>query len=145
MESRLRLAGQAVHPLLLMFPLGLFVLAVIFDVAGLLGDLWMIENLAHCTLVAGLVGALPAAAVTWFDAACSRHPTVTRIGVLSFLCDLGVLVLYAVIAIVRLRHADRSAGPTLFVLEILGLGVAVFSAWFAGRLGGTTVGVIRQG
>ena len=37
MESRLRIAGQAVQPILVAFPLGLFVMAVIFDVADLSG------------------------------------------------------------------------------------------------------------
>src|SRR5690242_9344327 len=37
MESRLSIAGQAVQPILVMFPLGLFTMAIIFDLAVLGG------------------------------------------------------------------------------------------------------------
>ena len=136
MQSRLQLSGQAVHPLLLMFPLGLFALAVVFDVAGLLGAPRLVESLAQCMLVAGLAGGTPAVSAAWFDAMSAENPAVTRGRVLGVLLDLGVLVLYAVIALIRLRHADRSADPGLLGLEAFGLVVAAFSAWLAGRLGG---------
>ncbi|MDT4992217.1 MAG: hypothetical protein QOH97_2109, partial [Actinoplanes sp.] len=37
MDSRLRVSGQAIQPVLVMFPLGLFAMAVLFDLAVLLG------------------------------------------------------------------------------------------------------------
>jgi uncharacterized membrane protein len=136
MQSRLRLAGQAVHPLLLMFPLGFFALVVIFDLAGLLGAPRLIGSLGQCTLVAGLAGGIVAASAAWFDAMSVRVRPVPRPGVLGALLDLGVLVLFAVIALLRLHHADRSAGPGLLGLEVVGLVVGLSSAWFAGRLDG---------
>ena len=56
MESRLSIAGQAVQPILVMFPLGLFAMAVIFDVANLLGGPGMLGALAYWNIVAGLAG-----------------------------------------------------------------------------------------
>jgi uncharacterized membrane protein len=136
MQSRLRLAGQAVHPLLLMFPLGLFALVVIFDLAGLLGAPRLIGSLAQCTLVAGLAGGTLAISVAWFDVMSVRDRPVARPGVLGVLLDLGILVLFAVIALLRLHHANRSAGPGLVGLEAAGLVVGMSSAWFTGRLDG---------
>ena len=56
MESRLRIAGQAVHPLLVMFPLGLFTMAVLFDIGNLLGGPDILGALAYWNIVAGLTG-----------------------------------------------------------------------------------------
>jgi uncharacterized membrane protein len=146
MQSRLRLAGQAVHPLLLMFPLGLFALVVIFDLAGLLGAPALIGSLAQCTLVAGLAGGTLALPVTWFDVVAVPDRPAPRPGVLVVLLDLGVLVLFAVIALLRLHHADRSAAPGLVGLEAAGLALGVSSAWFTGRLDGRPrLAAIRPG
>jgi uncharacterized membrane protein len=136
MQSRLRLADEVLHPLLLMFPLGLFALAFVFDVAGPLGAPQLIGTLGQCTIVAGLAGGMPAISAAWFDAVSAPRGTAARTRVLGVLLDLGVLVLYAVIALVRLQHSGRTAPPGLIGLEALGLTAAVFSAWLAGRLGG---------
>jgi hypothetical protein len=87
-------------------------------------------------VVAGLAGGSLAVSAAWFDAMVARHPTATRNGVLGVLLDLGVLILYAVIALLRLHHADRAADPGQVGLETLALAAAAFSAWFGGRLGG---------
>ena len=56
MESRLRIAGQAVHPVLVMFPLGLFTMAVLFDIGNVLGGPDILGSLAYWNIVAGLIG-----------------------------------------------------------------------------------------
>ena len=61
MESRLKIAGQAVQPILVMFPLGLFAMAIIFDLANLAGGPSILGALAYWNIVAGLVGGVLAA------------------------------------------------------------------------------------
>jgi uncharacterized membrane protein len=133
MESRLRVAGNPVHPLLLMFPLGLFSMAIIFDVASRLGAPGMVSTLAFWNVVAGLVGGAAAVSVAGIDTASARHG---RTAVLGVLLDLGVLVMFAVIALIRLRTADRGTDSGLLALELAGLTAAGFSARFGGRFGG---------
>ena len=38
MESRARAAGHSVHPVLIVYPLGLLSTAVVFDILGLITD-----------------------------------------------------------------------------------------------------------
>ncbi|PRY29460.1 DUF2231 domain-containing protein [Pseudosporangium ferrugineum] len=135
MESRLRIAGQAVQPVLVMFPLGLFAMAVFFDIGNLLGGPDILGALAYWNIVAGLVGGILAALATAIDVMFVRNGTpAKRIGVLQSLANMGVLILFAVILMLRMRTPDRVAGGGLLAVEILALAGAVFGAWYGGEL-----------
>jgi uncharacterized membrane protein len=135
-QSRLRLGGHAVQPLLLMFPLGLFVMALLFDLATVLGAPDLVGTLAFWNLVAGLAGGLLAAFAGGYDAFAARDPEAARSAFLSLLLDVGVLIYFAVLTLMRFRSQDRLAGFGLLVLELLGLAVAVFGAVLGGRFAG---------
>jgi uncharacterized membrane protein len=135
MQSRLRLAGHGVQPLLLMFPLGLFWMAFVFDLATLLGAPALVGTLAYWNLVAGLIGGVLAAVAVGFDAFTAVGPRAARIGFFSLLLDVGVLIVFAVLTLMRVRGADRAADPGLLLMELAGLAVAAFGAWFGGRFG----------
>jgi uncharacterized membrane protein len=134
MESRLSIAGQAVQPILVMFPLGLFAMAVIFDVAHLLGGPALLGALAYWNVVAGLAGGSLAALAGAIDLAFVRRPVAKRIGVLRLLLNMAVLVLFAVILMVRVGAHHRTAGVGLLLLELLALAISGFGAWFGGEL-----------
>jgi uncharacterized membrane protein len=137
--SRLLVGNNAVQPLLLMFPLGLLAVAAVFDVSHTAGAPDLVGRLAYCTIVAGLLGGVLTAAISWIDVAVTGHPHALRTGALRLLLDLAVLILFAVVALVRMRTPDRTAAPGLLLIELAGLALAGFSAWFAGRLGGARV------
>lgn len=61
MESRIKVAGHPLHPMLIVFPLGLLATAVAFDVAALVsGDAgWF--NISFWLIAAGILGGLLAA------------------------------------------------------------------------------------
>lgn len=140
MQSRLRIAGQAVHPVLVMFPLGLFVIAVIFDVAHLLGAPAIVGSLAYWNVIAGLVVGVPTALAGAIDLMFVPNGTpAKRAGVTFGLVDMGVLVLFAVITMVRMGAPDRVAGGGVFAIEVLAVAVAATSAWYAGELSGGAV------
>jgi uncharacterized membrane protein len=135
MDSRLRIAGQAIQPVLVMFPLGLFMMAVIFDLADLGGAPHIVGALAYWNIVAGLVGGVLAALAGAVDLMLARNGTrAKRIGVLQGLMNMGVLILFAVILMLRMRSPDRAAGAGLFFVELLALAAAIFGAWYCGEL-----------
>jgi uncharacterized membrane protein len=134
MESRLKIANQAVQPILVMFPLGLFTMALIFDTANLLGGPSILGSLAYWNVVAGLLGGVLAAGAGAIDLAFVRRPEAKRIGVLRVLLNMGVLFLFAVILMVRVGDPHRAAGVGLYLLEVLALAIAGFGAWFTGTL-----------
>jgi uncharacterized membrane protein len=145
MESRLRIAGQAVQPILVMFPLGLFAMAVIFDVAVVLGGPSILGALAYWNVVAGLIGGVLSGLASAVDLIFVRHPDAKRLGVLRTLLNMAVLILFAVILMVRIGAHDRQAGPGLLLVELFALAIGGFGAWFGGELaGGRTPAFVRS-
>ncbi len=135
MESRLRVADNTVQPLLLMFPLGLFAIALIFDAASMTGAPRLLGTLAYWNIVAGLLGGTLAAGVAGIDMMVTRQARDARRRTLGVLLDMGVLVIFTVIALVRLRTQYRGADAGLLLVEVLALATAGVSTWFGGRLG----------
>jgi uncharacterized membrane protein len=135
MESRLKVAGHPIHPILVMFPLGLFAMAVIFDIANLTGAPAMLGAVAYWNIVAGLVGGVLAALAGAVDLMFIPNGTpAKRSGVLHGLINMGVLLLFAVILILRMATHDRIAGGGLLLVEVLALAGALVGAWFTGGL-----------
>jgi len=135
MDSRLRIANQAVQPVLVMFPLGLFAMAVLFDLGNVLGGPDILGALAYWNLVAGLVSGVFAAAASAVDLMFVRNGTPEkRSGVLQGLANMGVLLVFTVILMLRMRTPDRIAGGGLVAVELLALAGAVFGAWYGGEL-----------
>ena len=134
MESRLSVAGQAVQPILVMFPLGLFAMAVMFDTADLLGGPSILGALAYWNIIAGLISGLLAAFAGAVDVMLVSNPDARRLGVLRGLVNMGVLVIFAVILMLRVRAPERVIGGGLLAVELLALALAGFGAWFAGEI-----------
>ncbi|WP_229071865.1 DUF2231 domain-containing protein [Actinoplanes sp. DH11] len=130
----MRVANQAVQPILVMFPLGLFAMAVMFDMADLLGGPSMLGALAYWNIIAGLVGGLLATLAGAVDVMFVRNADARRLGVLRGLINMGALVIFAVILMLRVQASDRAIGGGLFVVELLALALSIFGAWFAGKL-----------
>jgi len=134
MESRLRIAGQTVQPILVMFPLGLFVMAIIFDTADLGGGPAILGTLGYWNIIAGLVAGVLAVIAGSVDLLFVRRPEAKRVGVLRALVNMATLILFAVILMVRVGTPGRQAGVGLFLVELLAVALGGFGAWFAGTL-----------
>lgn len=133
MESRLSIRGNAFAPVLLMFPFGLLTVAVLFDLFQVLGGPRLIGTLAYCTVAAGLVGGTVTALAVRIDEltavpGADRAPAIRR-----FLLDGVVLIVFAVILLLRMRTPERTVGPGLLVVELIGLGLAAVGGPIAAR------------
>jgi uncharacterized membrane protein len=61
MQSRAKAFGHAIHPILIVYPLGLLTTAVIFDILYLVTDRSGFSIAAAYTIAAGVIGGLVAA------------------------------------------------------------------------------------
>ena len=138
MENRLSIRGNAVEPVLVMFPLGLLAVAVLLDVFHALGGPRIIGTLAYCTVAAGLLGGTMAALATRIGELAAGRRAGAWPAPRRFLLDGAVLVVFAVILLLRMRTPERTAGAGLLILELLGLGMAV-----AGGLAGAAPSAAR--
>lgn len=135
MESRLKVLGHPVHPMLVMFPLALLVTAVVFDFADIVGGPAFLGDVAYWNIVVGLaVGVLAAAAGVVDLLAIPTGTRAKRVGVTHGLVNSGMLLLFAGVWAVRMAADSRAAGGGLFAIELVALVGAGVGAWLGGEL-----------
>jgi uncharacterized membrane protein len=61
MESRAKFLGHAIHPIMIVFPLGLLATAVVFDIIYLIWGSRDMASVAYWMMAAGIIGGLIAA------------------------------------------------------------------------------------
>ena len=134
MESRAKLFGHAIHPMLVVFPLGLFATAVLFDVIRLIhgGGGW--GEAAFYNITVGIIAGLAAALAGFVD--WLAIPSGTRAKAIGLWHGGGnflIVVLFAISWVIRLSHP---ASPPLiaFVLAAAGVAMALVTAWLGGEL-----------
>lgn len=134
MESRARLFGHAVHPMLIVFPLGLLSTAVAFDVVGLVTGELRWYRVAYYMIAAGLVGGLAAAVPGWIDwVAIPARTRAKRVGLVHGAGNVAVLGLFALSWVIR-RAAAEPPPTEAVVASIVGLGIALVTGWLGGEL-----------
>lgn len=135
MESRLKVLGHPVHPMLVMFPIALFVTAVLFDLVDAFGGSWILGEVAYWNIVIGLVGGILAAVAGLFDLlAIPAGTRAKRVGVIHALTNTAVLLLFAAVWAVRMSAAQRGAGGALVAIELVALAGVAVGSWFGGEL-----------
>lgn len=135
MESRTKLLGHALHPITIVFPLGLLVTAVVFDVIYLITDRETFALAAAFTIAAGVIGGFVAGLFGLID--WLAIPTGTRarsIGLFHGAGNVAVLVLFGVSWL--LRQAEDGWEPTGLALALGFVGVALggVTGWLGGEL-----------
>jgi uncharacterized membrane protein len=135
MESRAKVAGHAVHPMLIVFPLGLLATAVIFDIIYLATDRSGFTTAAAYMIGAGVIGGLVAGLFGFVDyLSVPAGSRARRIGALHGAGNVVVLALFAVSWALR-AGADRwEPGALALVFSFAGVALAVFTAWLGGEL-----------
>lgn len=134
MESRIKIAGHPLHPMLIVFPLGLLATAVAFDIAALVsGDNgWF--NISFWIMAAGILGGLLAALPGLVDwVAIPNNTRAKAIGLWHGGGNVVVLVLFAISWFLRQGNAGVPSNGAL-VLSFLGLLLALVTGWLGGEL-----------
>lgn len=135
MESKIKLLGHALHPMLIVFPLGLLGTSVIFDIIYLISNNPAMAEVSYWMIVAGLIGGLVAAIAGWLDWAAIPNGTRAKlIGLWHGVGNMVVTTLFAASWLVRFsadfRHPDISAQ----ILSFIGLALALVTGWLGGEL-----------
>src|SRR5262249_36545222 len=120
MESRAKAFGHAIHPMLIVFPLGLLGMAVIFDVIYLLTHNAAFGVSAFWDIAAGIVAGLLSAVfglVDWL--AIPGGTRAKQIGIFHGLGNVVIVSLFAVSWLLRAGPADHLPTQVGFVLEVV--------------------------
>lgn len=135
MESRLKLLGHPVHPMLVMFPFGLFITAVFFDLVHTFGGSTVFGEIAYWNITVGLVMGLLAAIAGTFDLlAIPTGTRAKRIALTHAAANLAVILLFAAVWAVRFDADSRAAGGALIAIEVVALAILGLSGWLGGEL-----------
>ena len=122
MKARASVLGHAIHPMLVVFPLGLLGTAVVFDVLYFITDHSNFAISAGYMIGAGIIGAVVAALIGLIDwLGIPAGSRARQVGLLLGGGNVVVLVLFVISWVLRYRADtwDTTAGQ--FVLGLIGL------------------------
>lgn len=135
MESRVKLLGHPVHPMLVVFPLGLFIAAVIFDGIYLWRGSAMFASVAYWNIAAGIIGGLAAAVFGLIDwLAIPSGTRAKRIGLLHGGSNVVVVLIFAAVWWIRADAPDLIPTTNVFLLEVAALAIGSVAGWLGGEL-----------
>src|SRR5262245_1988647 len=135
MESKAKIFGHALHPILVVFPLGLLATAVIFDIAYLATENVTMAIVSFWMIASGVIGGLIAALFGWIDwFEIPQDTRAKRIGLVHGLGNVVVLLLF--IASWWLRRESLSCAPPSdgLALSFLGSVLAILPGWLGREL-----------
>ena len=134
MESKVKAFGHAIHPMLIVFPLGLLATSLIFDIIHWITGNGFFSVVAFWMITAGVIGALLAAIFGLIDwIALPSGTRAKRIGLWHGLGNVVIVLLFIVSWLIRL---NAQSNPNVFasILSIVGVVLALFTGWLGGEL-----------
>ena len=134
MESRAKLLGHPIHPMLIVFPLGLLATAVIIDVIYFASGALLFAELSYYLVIGGLIGGVLAAPFGFVDwRAIPPNTRAKRVGALHGAGNAVVLLLFLASALLR---SILPAAPPIaaYVCSFAGVALALVTAWLGGEL-----------
>ena len=121
--------GHTVHPMLIVFPLGLLAAAAIFDVVYVITENSTFSTVAYWMIISGLIGGAAAALFGWMD--WTSIPAGTRaktIGVIHGLTNSIVMLLFLISVLLR-GGPQAEPGFGAIALSWIGVLTATVGGW----------------
>ncbi|HET9913044.1 MAG TPA: DUF2231 domain-containing protein [Anaerolineales bacterium] len=135
MESKVKLAGHPVHPMLIVFPIGLLATAVIFDSIYLAANNPILATVSFYMIAAGVIGGLFAAIFGFIDwLALPNNSRAKNIGLWHGLGNVVIVGLFAVSWLLRADNVNFVPDTLALFLSLAGFALALITAWIGGEL-----------
>ena len=134
MESKVKILGHPVHPMVVVFPLGLLGTAVIFDILALIQHSYSWYRIDFWMIAVGVIGGLLAAVFGLIDwLAIPANTRAKQIGFYHAIMNTVVVLLFIASWFLR-QSNDEVPSATALTLSFLGACVAGVGAWLGGEL-----------
>jgi len=135
MESRAKVLGHPIHPMLIVLPLGLFIGAVVFDAMYLWRGSATLATVGYWNIAGGVVGGLLAAVFGLIDwLAIPAGTRAKRIGILHALSNVAAILGFAVVFWSRYSSGQLATTTGLFAIEVVALVLGAVGGWLGGEL-----------
>ncbi|MFX0592684.1 DUF2231 domain-containing protein [Melissospora conviva] len=135
MESRLRIQGHPIQPMLVMLPYGLFACATIFDLAAVTTGLGLLGEVGYWTTIAALFAAALAVVAGMVDLWDVPTGPTRRTAIGFHLAYLAMAGLFVLTCLIRAGSPDRGATGGILAAELLALAVGGYGVALGARLG----------
>lgn len=133
MSSPASILKHPFHPMLVPFPIGLWIFSLICDLIYLLGwggEVW--NDMAFYTMAGGVLGGLAAAVPGYIDYRSIVSSEPKRLGRTHMLLNLAIIALYIIDLLLRV-NMPRNAGLPV-VLSVIAVGLLGVAGWLGGEL-----------
>jgi uncharacterized membrane protein len=135
MESRIKLFGHPIHPMLIVFPLGLLAISFVLDVAYLITQNPTWSDVAYYDMIIGIIMGLVAAVFGFLEwLAIPDGTRAKRIGLLHGAGNVVVVALFLLSWFVRRGAPARLPSTTAFILSLVAILLALVTGWLGGEL-----------
>lgn len=134
MDGKAKILGHSIHPVLIVFPLGLLGTAVVFDILHMIWGNSVFAVAAYWMMAAGLIGGLlatPFGLIDWF--AIPSDTRAKTVGITHAFVNVAALLLFAVSWYLRNGAVEHPA-LTASIFSIAGLAFALVGGWLGGEL-----------
>jgi uncharacterized membrane protein len=134
MSSPASIRKHPIHPMLIVFPIGLWIFSLICDLiyhAGTHNLFW--KGVAFYTMMGGIIGALLAAVPGFIDYLSLRDRRTKKIATTHMVLNLVVVLLFLFNLGIRYNAAAESEMLGVF-LSIVGVVIMAVSGWLGGNL-----------
>jgi uncharacterized membrane protein len=129
-----KIFGHPIHPILIVFPLGLFAMAVIFDIIQLVTSNPNLSVAAYYMIAAGIIAGLLAAIFGLIDwTGIPRESRARSVGVWHGLGNVVVVLLFAISWWLRKPNPALPTGGAL-TASYLGVLLGLVTGWLGGEL-----------
>jgi uncharacterized membrane protein len=134
-ESKVKLLGHPIHPMLVVVPLGLFVTAVIFDLVYFALGSTQLATASYWNIAGGIVGGLLAAVFGFTDwLGIPEGTRAKRIGLIHGGTNVLVVVTFALAWWLRSDIPGNAPTTNIMLLEVFALVIGAIAAWLGGEL-----------
>ncbi|MFN8498868.1 MAG: DUF2231 domain-containing protein [Anaerolineae bacterium] len=135
MESRAKALGHPIHPMLIVFPLGLLSMSVIVDIIYLITGNTRFPFVSFVMIIAGVIGGIIAAFFgLWDFMAIPRNTRAKSIGLFHGGGNVVVMLLFLGSWLLRYSSVDYVPSPGAVAMSVLGFALAGVTGWLGGEL-----------
>jgi uncharacterized membrane protein len=135
MESKTKLFGHPIHPMLVVIPLGLFIGAIVTDTIGLINGNTALAQVSFFNISIGIIGGLLAALFGFLDwRLVPLNTRAKQIGAWHGIGNVVVVLLFAVSWWLRRDNNNYEPTSTALALSYGAILIGVLTAWLGGEL-----------
>lgn len=131
MASPASIAKHPIHPMLVVFPLGLLIYSLVLDLIAAIGRIPHLYIISYYLILGGFIGGLLAAIPGFIDFLTLKGKPRT-IATAHLILNLIVVILFIINFAIRAGGTPVVPGP--LILSIIGIIIAAVSGWLGGEL-----------